>query len=90
MRNCPQPPDGAYAGVWADHGLVGRCWNIQSLRELENLLDDCYRVRFRPGAGELTRGAVRELIATLGRFLLIEEDDGAVEIRRRGWHWTPV
>lgn len=86
MRNCPPPPDTAYTGVWADHGMVGRCWNIQSLRELENLLDDSFRVRFRPGAGELTTDSVRGLLTTLGGFLFIEGDDGMVEIRRRGWH----
>lgn len=90
MRNCPTPPDAPYIGVWADHGVVGRCWNIQSLRELENLLDDSYRVRFRPGFGELTTESVRGLIRALGGFLLIEGADGVVEIRRRGWHEQPL
>lgn len=90
MGSCPPPLDSAYTGVWADHGVMTRCWNIQSLRELENLLDDCFRVRFIPGVGELTTNAVQTLLGSLGGFLLLQGDDGVLEIRRRGWHAPQV
>jgi hypothetical protein len=61
-----------------------RCWAIRSLRELRNLLDDCDRVRFIPGTGELTPGAVQELLEAMGGFRLEELADGVMEIRRRG------
>jgi len=84
MGTCPPPCDSSQNGVCAEHGGMTRCWAIRSLRELRNLLDDCDRVRFIPDTGELTPGAVQELLEAMGGFRLEELADGVMEIRRRG------
>jgi hypothetical protein len=84
MGTCPPPCDSSQNGVCAEHGGITRCWAIRSLRELRNLLDDCDRVRFIPGTGELTLVGVQELIESMGGYRLEELAGGVIEIRRRG------
>ena len=85
MGTCPPPCDTSKQGVCAEHGGITRCWNIRSLRELGNLLDDCDRVRLIPGEGELTLDALRTLVEELGGFRLHETEQGVVEITRGRW-----
>jgi len=84
MGTCPPPCDTSRDGVCAEHGGITRCWNIRSLRELRNLLDDSDRIRLIPGQGQLTLEGVRELVADIGGFRLFQGDDGVVEIVRKG------
>lgn len=85
MGSCPPPCDSSKNGVCAEHGSLTRCWNIRSLRELSNLLDDCDKVRLIPDQGELNLDALRRLVEELGGFRLQETDQGVVEISRLRW-----